>query len=106
MEHDAYVMMNQTQLPKAGPSEAHPRLDDRPRWKRLAKLVWLSFAVLLVYIALYQLRLQNGTQTWIWGSHGRYDDGEKHQDQAHGSLYLLGVGKADITGSPLLYTSD
>lgn len=104
MEHDLYASMEQTQLPKAGPSGALPRHDDSFRWRRLAKLAWLSFAALLIFITFYQLYLYGGKQTWIWGSHGGYDDGQKHQEPAHGSLYLLGVGKADITGLLLLYS--
>lgn len=91
--------MDQSRLLKAGPSEVSTRApEDSPRWKQLARLILLFLALSFAYSAFHQLYHHTGNRLWLWGPGGGDNDGQKHQENFHGSLYLLGVGKADITG--------
>jgi neutral ceramidase len=101
--------MDHSQLLKAGPSEGSSRTrapEESSRWRRLARLIYLLLALSFAYSAFHQLHRYTGKQLWLWGAYEGNNYGPKHQDNVPGSLYLLGVGKADITGSAVCYTPD
>jgi neutral ceramidase len=92
--------MNQVPDLKAGPSEDQPQQSQRSSPRRsVTKLLWRLLALVFALVVTFQLSLKIRNQTWIWTPHGEYDEGQKHQERPHNGVYLLGVGKADITGS-------
>lgn len=94
--------MNQSQDQKAGPSEVLAAGPVHGRWRRLVKLTCLGLALLSACATLYHLLLRDGRHAWVWRPLGGYDgyDGVQKAEGPSRSRYLLGVGKADITGSP------
>jgi hypothetical protein len=96
------LIMNQSQDQKAGPSEVPAAGPVHGRWRRLIKLTCLCLAVLSACATLYHLLLRDGRPAWVWRPLGGYDgyDGVQKAESPSRSRYLLGVGKADITGSP------
>jgi neutral ceramidase len=90
--------MEKYQSLQSGSSAASPQ---QLGWKqgRLLKAICCAVIVALGYFAFIQLYSGGSAQSWVWkftgsktGSHGAASQNES------GSLYLLGVGKADITG--------
>jgi neutral ceramidase len=82
---------------KAGPSQHPPRRNQhKPRWRRQPlKAIALVAALALGYLAVVRLYVLGFESSWLWKSH---DSNGKERVSAKGSRYLLGVGKADITG--------
>jgi neutral ceramidase len=84
---------------KAGPSEDQPRLaPDSSKLRRFIKLGCIAIALLLACAVFTEKSFYGRKQGWIWRLHEEYGSSENHQKHSNGSLYLLGVGKADITG--------
>jgi neutral ceramidase len=101
--------MDHSQLLKAGSSEVSSRArapEESSRWRRLARLIYLLLALSFAYSAFHQLHYYTGKQLWLWGAYEGSSDGPKYHDNVPGSVYLLGVGKADITGSAVCYIPD
>lgn len=84
---------------KAGPSQPQPRWMQRTsRWQRQAvKAIALVVVVTLGYIAFVRLSNDGFEANWLWRTTSQAGYGNKH-GSSKGSQYLVGVGKADITG--------
>lgn len=88
---------------KAGPS-AQPDWAPRevPRWRRnigaILKALAIGAVLALVYVAFVHTRLDKQTHSWFWDLDDSYGAQAGEQATSKGSQYLLGVGKADITG--------
>lgn len=81
---------------KAGPSVSSVQSLRRKLWQRSFQVSCIFLVLLLGYTTLTKL-VQNGEkQLWKWGDSGSEDNGQEKSSK--GSKYLLGVGKADITG--------
>jgi neutral ceramidase len=84
---------------KAGPSQPQPKkwTQERSRWQcQIIKAAVLVTALVLGYIAFMRLS-HRAKSTWFWRLAGQGGDWNEH-GSSNGSQYLLGVGKADITG--------
>ena len=93
--------MDLPQIMKAGPSTAHAAWNTRttPRIKPARNFIVAASTVIilvLLYLSLGSRSLEAFTPTWslLFGAGGRWFQSESLQ----GDQYLLGVGKADITG--------
>ena len=88
--------MDQIHDQKAGPSQSPPSwTQESSRWRRrIVKATALITALVLGYMAFVRLshKLESAWFRELAGQ-GAYDSGS-----SKGSQYLLGVGKADITG--------
>jgi neutral ceramidase len=88
--------MDQILDQKAGPSQSHPSwTQESSRWRRqIVKATALITALVLGCMAFVRLsyRLESA---WFWELAGQGGD---EYGSSKGSQYLLGVGKADITG--------
>lgn len=88
---------------KADPSIQQEWPREAPRWPRniqtLVKTVTIVALLAGGYVAFLHTRLDKQRYSWFWDLE---EDGYGTQAGAHatskGSQYLLGVGKADITG--------
>jgi neutral ceramidase len=90
-------IMNHLYDQKAGPSQARPSwTKETSKWRRqTVKAVVVVTALLLGYMVY---RSHSGAKSsWSWKLNGQDGDGKEH-GSSKGSQYLLGVGKADITG--------
>jgi len=88
---------------KAGPSEVQSRwAPENRKWKRqvvaLVKALSIVTFLVLAYAAFSYLFLANGRQLWAWELLGSQNGNAGQQENSKGNRYLLGVGKADITG--------
>jgi neutral ceramidase len=91
--------MKQPHDVKAGPSQPQPRwIQQTSRWRRqIVKAIALVAALMLGYMAFVRLSRSSVGINWIWRTTSQ--DGNEHErESAKGSQYLLGLGKADITG--------
>jgi neutral ceramidase len=92
--------MEDTQDLKAGPLEEKPRFTETQRWRGRINLR-LVFALVLIFLAcvtFLKAPPDNAWGSWGWDLYEDGDGGEAHHESSKGSKYLLGVGKADITG--------
>jgi len=82
---------------KAGLSHRQPRwIQQTTGWRRQSAK---AIAIVMVFVLGYSafLHLSHTEVNWIWRTTGQYEKDNGHTS-ARGSQYLLGVGKADITG--------
>ncbi|TVY15325.1 Neutral ceramidase 2 [Lachnellula arida] len=91
--------MDPVTVAKAGPSEfTAPERSTRQRRSRvilvIGKLVLGLFFLALTYKGLIRIFDDRNGRFWSWDAQQNSDEHE----QSRGSQYLLGVGKADITG--------
>jgi neutral ceramidase len=91
--------MNQLHHSKAGPSQAQPRWSqDKSGWRRQTlKAIAFVAALALGYLAFVRLYHDGLESNWLWRTTSQDGNG-KDGGNGKGSQYLLGVGKADITG--------
>ena len=82
---------------KAGLSQRQPRwVQKTTGWRcQSVKAIALITVFALSFSAF--LHLSHNEVNWLWGTTGQYGKNDEHKS-ARGSQYLLGVGKADITG--------
>jgi hypothetical protein len=94
--------MNRLTSSKAGPSQAQPQWTRKSsKWRGLvgSLIKALSIgAVLLLGYAAFTDSFLHKRQGWFWKFQGSQDDKPGQYGNSKGSRYLLGVGKADITG--------
>lgn len=82
---------------KAGPSEPTLRWTHEPsKSKRLFKA--LAIAIILSLGCFAFTQLSRDRQNIIWGKGVNHNSNEWHHESSKRTQYLLGVGKADITG--------
>ena len=84
---------------KAGPSQVQPRyFPEKSGWRgqvgSLMKALSIVAVMLLTYAVLREMFLDKKRQVWVW----KFHDKTAQNGSSKGSQYLLGVGKADITG--------
>ena len=91
--------MNLFQDVKAGPSST------RPQWTREAsksQRLFKALAVVIVFslgcFSFVQLFLDKQKTIWFWEKEGNPKGNDWHHESSKRTQYLLGVGKADITG--------
>jgi neutral ceramidase len=91
--------MDQLHDSKAGPSQPQPRWRQQAsRWRLQAiKATVLVAAVVLGYMAFVRLYHGGLEVNWLWRTINQ-DGNRNEHESAKGNQYLLGVGKADITG--------
>ncbi|KAG0651917.1 N-acylsphingosine amidohydrolase 2 [Hyphodiscus hymeniophilus] len=91
--------MESLQHRKAGPSEAQSlwRRESSKR-KRLSRAIAFLLALALGCFAFTRLILDNQRETWVWGKLGNQGSNGWSHESSNRTQYLLGVGKADITG--------
>ena len=95
--------MNSLQNLKAGPSEAQHRWrGETSKSQRLFNALTIVIVVSLGCFAFVQLFLVQQKQTWFWRQAGDQNSKEWYHESSKRTQYLLGVGKADITGYWLL----
>jgi len=93
--------MDPVNVAKAGPSEfTTPERSARQRRSRviqlIGKLVLGLFFLALIYKGLVRVFDDQNGRFWSWDA--KQNSGVGQDEQSGGSQYLLGVGKADITG--------
>jgi hypothetical protein len=94
--------MERSHILKGGPSRVvpgPPEPSSNSRWRSLARLIYFLVAAGMAYFVLYQFHVHNGKLPWSLKAPEIYNDEPISEEGVHGSTYLLGVGKADITGS-------
>jgi hypothetical protein len=84
---------------KAGPSKA------QARWKRQTttsqgffKALATALVLALSCLAFIRLFLDQQKHIWFWEKGANHENNEWHHESSTRTQYLLGVGKADITG--------
>ena len=87
--------MNQAQDLKAGPSIASIRPRRASSWQRSIQAICIFLALLLGYSTFTEISKGGQGLIWKW-TYGGEKNGQEQSSK--GSQYLLGVGKADITG--------
>jgi hypothetical protein len=93
--------MDSLQNSKAGPSEARPQWKyETPKSRRSLVLIAILFS--LGSFALFHLLLGQQEQTRYWDKAGNLHSNGWFQNGSNKTQYLLGVGKADITGYLLM----
>jgi neutral ceramidase len=81
---------------KGGPFQPQPRWIQQAGWRRqTVKFIALVTALALGYLAFLHLSHSEGSVIWRVKGHNGKDNEHKSEK---GSQFLLGVGKADITG--------
>jgi len=90
--------MEKLQNSNSGLSAPSPQLVSL-KYGRIFKAMCCALIVVLGYIAFLGLSRDGSKQLWAWKLGGNTNG----EHQAGGSQYLLGVGKADITGYVLRY---
>jgi neutral ceramidase len=88
--------MNQVRYLKAGPSDASLRPRRPSQWQRSVQILFIFLLLVLGYVTFTNLFNNGEGQVWKWNNSGNEDGGRGKG--LKGSQYLLGVGKADITG--------
>ena len=85
--------------PKAGPTQGQPRWNQQTSTRRrhAAKAIVLVAALLLGCMTFVSVSRDGLDSDWLWRMTGQSGNENEHE-RAKGSQYLLGVGKADITG--------
>jgi neutral ceramidase len=91
---------------KAGPSAEPEWPREVPRWRRNLQALVKTIAIVTIlavgYVAFVHTKVDRQRYSWFWD----LDDSYGAQAGAHattkGSKYLLGVGKADITGYAMI----
>jgi neutral ceramidase len=91
--------MDQHYDSKAGPSQLQPRWSEqRSGWRRQTlKAIAFVAALALGYLAFVHLSHDGLESNWLWRTTTQ-DGNRKEGESSRRSQYLLGVGKADITG--------
>ncbi len=90
-------IMRQVYDQKAGPSQAQTRsAQAASRWRRQIFMAALIVAVLILGYVVRQSHYDE-ISSWFWRLNGQNREAKGHET-SRGSQYLLGVGKADITG--------
>ena len=97
------AIMDHLSKSKAGPSQVpHSWFQEGSNRRGLVWSLTRSLSVLVIfllgYAALIGLSPDKKWKVWDWNLQGSQDDKTGHYDDSDGSQYLLGVGKADITG--------
>lgn len=93
--------MDNPQKSKAGPSTRVPlRAPPEVRRSSFTRSLYVAIVALIGCVVVITLSPEAGIQSW-WKPKGSSFNGEQHKS-LKGSQYLLGVGKADITGYLLL----
>lgn len=64
----------------------------------IVKAVAILFVLGMGYAAFEHARLDKQRYSWFWDLDDSYGDRTGEHESSKGSKYLLGVGKADITG--------
>lgn len=82
---------------KAGPSEALRPRHELSKSKRLFNALAIAIILTLSCLAFAQLFLDQQRKTWFQGVGGNQRNGWNYESSKR-TQYLLGVGKADITG--------
>ena len=72
-------------------------------WRRVFRLIGLFLVAGVACASLYHLSFDITNRSWNWPALGEQNDEHTHQEHAGRSMYLLGVGKADITGFALSF---
>ncbi|KUJ15691.1 neutral/alkaline nonlysosomal ceramidase-like protein [Mollisia scopiformis] len=87
---------------KAGPSAQPEWPREVPRWRRnlgaLGRIIAVVAALVLAYAAFVHTRLDRQRYSWFLDLDDSYGAQNGEHATSKGSQYLLGVGKADITG--------
>lgn len=87
---------------KAGPSAEQEWSREVPRWRRniqaLVKTIAIIAALAVGYVAFVHMKLDGQKYSWFWDLDDSYGAQAGVHASSKGSQYLLGVGKADITG--------
>lgn len=88
--------MNQLQELKAGPSAARSKPRQASKWQYMLKALSIIIVLFLGYTTFFNEFFSERRQIWSWDLYRGKHRG--HDNVLKGSQYLLGVGKADITG--------
>lgn len=87
--------MNRAQDLKAGPSDNTFQRRRPSQWQRSIQILCIFLVLLLGYATLRNFLPLGEGRLWNWNLLGEESVGRK---SSKGTQYLLGVGKADITG--------
>ncbi|TAQ83734.1 hypothetical protein B7494_g7939 [Chlorociboria aeruginascens] len=91
--------MDQLQDLKAESPEVQINRVRERRWSWQVKTLTVGIFMVLGYASYLRLFQYNKKQAWAWGLNGQ-NGGDRQSSK--GSQYMLGVGKADITGRPVV----
>jgi len=94
--------MDPNQASKTDSSKAQMRwVQETPRWQRrlgaLIKATAIAAVLVLGYTAFVPLSFDHERKSWSWMFSSQQHSGEQYETRK-GSQFLIGVGKADITG--------